>query len=376
MPRTRRGSYHEQQEQQEPLELTPFRQKVNEWLQDVYADTDPKTGYIVKHPKGVYGQKIKGLIQHIYSQSPQVKLILGTRNIRANSLCIYIFHVFKFLSNYVLPPIAALMAAYLYYYSEVPQVVLEEAEDVTNTTETDSSWTIDPVEAGSWTGNGIRSFISVPFQFVTATIDRTFHVSEAMSSVHTTGTRLFYTPFVGIGVYIITHLLLHCFLNVQILLSKQWTLWNYQDLFLKETEQAIERAVVGIAKPQLIYFFEQYLTNSSKSTELVPYNRKTLEHIYHTYKDDVDLLRLTILERIFAQIRAISLGELLMYGRVSDTYLKGIHMLIRHADEELSTILFQLNQDINKFPQDVRQQLYATGSVAYQQMAQIANRLM
>jgi hypothetical protein len=156
------------------------------------------------------------------------------------------------------------------------------------------------------------------------------------------------------------------------LLSKQWALWNYQDLFLKETEQAVERAIIGIAKPQLIYFFEQYLTNSSNSTELVPLNRKTLEQIYHTYKDDVNLLRLTVLERICTQIRSISLGELLALGQISETYLKGIHMLIRHADEELSALLFQLNQDINKFPADVRQ----TSSIAYQQMAQIANRLM
>ena len=368
MPRTRRGSYPGQQEQQEQqtLNLVPFRQKVNEWLQDVYTDTDPTTGYLVKNPQGVYGQKMKGLVQHIYGQSPQVKLILGTRNIRANSVCLYCYHIFKFLSNYVLPPVAALVAAYLYYYSELPEFIPEELEP-TNTTAT--SWS---VEAGTWTGNGLRTFLSVPIEFMTTTIDRTLHISEAMSSIHTTGTRLFYTPFVGIGVYIITHLLLHCFLNVQMLLSKQWALWNYQDLFLKETEQAVERAIIGIAKPQLIYFFEQYLTNSSNSTELVPLNRKTLEQIYHTYKDDVNLLRLTVLERICTQIRSISLGELLALGQISETYLKGIHMLIRHADEELSALLFQLNQDINKFPADVRQ----TSSIAYQQMAQIANRLM
>jgi hypothetical protein len=258
--------------------------------------------------------------------------------------------------------VAALVAAYLYYYSEVPAFVLEETP--TNTTATDWS-----VEAGTWTGNGIRTFLSVPIQFITTTIDRTLHVSEVMSSAHTTGTRLFYTPFVGIGVYIITHLLLHCFLNVQMLLSKQWALWNYQDLFLQETEQAVERAVIGIAKPQLIYYFEQYLANSSNSTELVPSNRKTLEQIYHTYKDDVNLLRFTILEQTFQQIRAIPLADLLVLGRISETYLKGIHMLIRHADEDLSALLFQLNQDINRFPAEVQRQLYATG-------AQLANRLM
>ena len=376
MPRRRRGSSHQEQEQEQdqpPLELSAFRETINTWLHDVYEDTDPTTGYLVKRPSGTYGQTIKGLIQYIYEQSPQVKLILGTRTIQANSVCLYLFHIFKFLSNYVLPPIAALIAAYLYYYSESP-ILVPDAPIAMNTTDTE--WHLDPVEAGTWTANGIRTFLSVPLQFLTTTIDRTFHVSEAVSAVQSTGTRLFYTPFVGIGVYIITHLLLHCFLNVQMLLSKQWALWNYQDLFLKETEQAIERAIIGIAKPQLIYLFEQYLTNSSKSTELVPYHRKSLEHLYHTYKDDVDLLRLTILEQISMQIRAIPLAELLVLGRISETYLKGIHMLIRHADEELSSVLFQLNQDINKFPSDVRQQMAATGSAAYHRIAQIANRLI
>jgi hypothetical protein len=187
----------------------------------------------------------------------------------------------------VIPPVAAILAAYFYYYSEaapvfVPEVVDMDDTNTTNTTDTDAEWNIDPVAAGTWTGNSLRTLLSVPLQFIAATVDRTLHMSEAVDSVQITTSRLFYTPLVGIGIYIMTHLLLQCFLNVQMLFSKQWILWNYQDLFLKETEQAIERSVTDMVKPQLIYALEQYLVNSSESKELVVSNRRSLEHIYHT----------------------------------------------------------------------------------------------
>jgi len=374
MPRRRHSPHPQQQQQQQPLELTEFRGKVNEWLRDIYSDIDQKTAYLVKDPKGVYGQKVKGLIQHIYLQSPQVKFILGSRTIRANSVCLYIFHVFKFLSNYVIPPVAAVLAAYFYYYSEaapvfVPEVVDMDDTNTTNTTDTDAEWNIDPVAAGTWTGNSLRTLLSVPLQFIAATVDRTLHMSEAVDSVQITTSRLFYTPLVGIGIYIMTHLLLQCFLNVQMLFSKQWILWNYQDLFLKETEQAIERSVTDMVKPQLIYALEQYLVNSSESKELVVSNRKSLEHIYHTYKDDVELLRLTLLEQACIAIRTVPLAQHLVNGQISEQYLKGIHMLIRHADEDLSVIMFQLNQEISRFPTDLRQ-------VGWNAWNQIAHRLI
>uniref|UniRef100_A0A6C0K5Q6 Uncharacterized protein n=1 Tax=viral metagenome TaxID=1070528 RepID=A0A6C0K5Q6_9ZZZZ len=361
MTRTRRGSYskrqqeqqeqQEQQGQQEHLDLIPFRKKVNEWLRDVYIDTDSTTGYLVKKPGGFYGRKAKALVQQIYSMSPQVKLILGTRSIRTNSACLYLFYIVKFLSNYVIPPLAAFLAAYFYYFSDVP-IQQQESVTETSTLNTTDTWTLDPVAAGTWTGNGIRTFLSVPLQFLGSTLDRTLHLSEVVDSVQITGSRLFYTPFVGLTTYILTHLALQCILNLQMLLSKQWALWNYQDLFLKETSEAIERSVTGYLKPNLIYTFEQYLIHSSKVGNL---QDQILEHLLYTYRDDLDLLRETILEQLANAIRAIPLAEHLVQGKIGDQYLKGIHVLIRHADEDLSALLLQLNQEIHRFPGDMRQ---------------------
>jgi len=359
MPRTRRGSYPGQQEQQEQQEqqsfdLVPFRQKVNEWLHDVYTDTDARTGYLTQYPSGFYGRKAKALVQQIYHTSPQVKLILGTRSIRANSICLYFFYIFKFLSHYVIPPLAAFLAAYLYYFSEsmTPQIPVHSM----NTTAT---WAL---EAGTWTGNNIRTLLSVPFQFLATTLDRTLHVTEAVDSVQITGSRLFYTPFVALTTYSLTYLGLQCILNLQMLLSKQWTLWNYQDLFLKETSEAIERSVTGYLKPQLIYTFEQYLVHSSENQN----QNQSLEHLLYTYKDDLDLLRETLMERLLSAIRAIPLAEHLVQGKISEQYVKGIHVLIRHADDDLSALLFQLNQEIHQFPGNMRQ-------MAHQQLTYLRN---
>jgi hypothetical protein len=375
MSRRRRGSQDEQPEKQ-PLELAKFRGKINTWLHDLYADIDPKTGYVVPYPKGFYGQKVKALTQQVYKLSPQVKLILGTRNIRATSIWIYLLHIFQFLSDYVIPPLLAFFAAYTYYFAEVPAYTVQYSPvNATNATNS-SSWNIDPVAAGTWMGGSIRTLLSVPLQFITTTVDRTFHVSEAATSVHTTGSRLFYTPFVGIGVYVITHLVLKCILNMHRLLSKQWTLWNYQDLFLKETEQAIERAITDTMKPYLIHAFEQYLINSSESDSLVVQDRNTLLHIYQTFRDDIDLLRESIFEQVMITLRTKTFSELLVQGRINKEYMKGIHMLIRYADEELSSIMFQLNQDIHRIPSHIQQQLVNTGTTALNTIQYAAGRLM
>ena len=347
MPRTRRRSYsgqeqEQQQEQQQALDLVPFRQKVNEWLHDVYVDTDSKTGALVQQPTGFYGRKARALVQQIYSSSPQVKLILGTRSIRSNYACLYLFYIFKFLSNYVIPPLAAFLAAYIYYFAEVST----QAIPVSTPVNTTGAWAL---AAGTWTGNGLRTLLSVPFQFLSTALDRTLHVTEAVDSVHVTGSRLFYTPFVALTAYSLTYLTLQCLLNLQMLLSKQWTLWNYQDLFLKETSEAVERSVTGYLKSHLIYTFEQYLINSSESQS------QFLEPLLHTYRDDLDLLRETLMERLLHAIRLIPLAEHLVQGKISEQYVKGIHVLIRHADEDLSALLLQLNQEIHRFPGEVRQ---------------------
>jgi len=350
MPRTRRRSYsgqeQEQEQQQQTLDLVSFRQKVNEWLHDVYADTDSKTGVLVQQPTGFYGQKARALVQQIYSSSPQVKLILGTRSIRSNYACLYLFYIFKFLSHYVIPPLAAFLAAYVYYFAEVSTQTIPMAPTSVNTTGT---WALDPVAAGTWTGNGLRTLLSVPFQFLSTALDRTLHVTEAVDSVHVTGSRLFYTPFVALTAYSLTYLTLQCLLNLQMLLSKQWTLWSYQDLFLKETSEAVERSVTGYLKAHLLYTFEQYLINSSEP------QRQFLEPLLYTYRDDWDLLRETLMERLLSAIRLIPLAEHLVQGKISEQYVKGIHVLIRHADEDLSALLLQLNQEIHRFPGEVRQ---------------------
>jgi len=375
MSRRRRGS---QDEQKPALELTKFREKINAWLHDLYADIDVKSGYIVPYPKGFYGQKVRALVQQIYTLSPQVKLILGTRNIRATSIWIYLVHIVRFLSDYVIPPLLAFFAAYTYYFAEAPAYTVYSPINITNTanTSTTSAWNLDPVAAGTWMGTGLRTLLSVPLQFITTTVDRALHMSEAATSIHTTGSRLFYTPFVGIGVYVITHPVLKCILNMHMLLSKQWTLWNYQDLFLKETEQAIERAITETLKPHLIHAFEQYLINSSESDALVVQDRNTLLHIYHTFCDDIDLLRESIFEQVINPLRTKTFSELLVQGRINKEYMKGIHMLIRYADEELSTVMFHLNQEIHRIPSHVQQQLTNTGTTALNTIQHAAGRLM
>jgi hypothetical protein len=61
-------------------------------------------------------------------------------------------------------------------------------------------------------------------------------------------------------------------------------------------------------------------------------------------------IRMAILDRLSHEIKLYPFADLMTRGNVSQEYLKGVHMLIRHADNSLSTTMFNLNRDIINIP--------------------------
>jgi hypothetical protein len=139
--------------------------------------------------------------------------------------------------------------------------------------------------------------------------------------------------------------------------SAQWTLWAYQNLFLKETEEAIERAITGLVRPFLVKYYERLLFDSSESQLVKHKSKASLESLYLTYNNDMELMRDTLYEHAFETIRKITFAEMLVLGNVSKQYLEGIRVLIRHSDEELSSIMFQLNQELSRIPLNLQRQI-------------------
>jgi hypothetical protein len=330
---------------------------------DMRTDIHPNTGYIVGSPKGLYGKQIKELTQYICSRSPELNAIKQSRKLKSSTYCLYLFEVFKFLANYVLPLASALCIAYMYYTTDftasLPQTIPESVDpiiDFTNTTPippgststststtttTIGSWIADsiqtipsPSDAGIWLGSTLQWAAATPIQFIGNTLDSAFNLSYFAGKAE----KLFYTPFIGVAVYFSTLFVLRFLINLQTLYSAQITLWNYQELILQETGQVIERAITQIAQPHLLNQYDSIL-KGQMDTNLQLYN------------DNYSLAQLTMIERLSIRIKSIPFHELLKQGGVSPQYMTGIFMLIKHADEELGQIMFRMSQELNQLPQ-------------------------
>jgi hypothetical protein len=360
MPRRRSQTQLARQEQQAQAQAqeqpTPdyseFRNLVNVWFQDILKDMDPKTGYLVKEPQGFYGSRLKQLVHYVVQQSNEVKAIQTQQHIRTSSLCIYIFQIFKFLSEYIMPTLIAFTVAYMYYCSvetsapiEVPYVV------PVNVTET---WYSVAEGAGTFVGDFAYNILSVPVSFATSTVDRVLHVKEGLDFFQSHGYRFIYTLLIGLSVYLLSLLFFKLLLNIQHLVAKQWTLRTAQHLFLKETEDTIERAVTSIVRPFLIKSYEQLLCQTSEGKEKT---RAFVKSMYLTYNSDLAMLRESLFERAEAHVKAIPFSELLLKGQVSKQYLNGLYRLIRDSDQQLSMLLFDLNHEITKIPIDSKRLL-------------------
>jgi len=332
-------------------DYTELRTSVTTWFQDLFTDVDPKTGYLAKQPTGFYGSKVRSLVRYVYEQSPEVKAIRASQEIRASSVCVYVLQVFKFLSEYILPALFSFLSAYLYYTSTEPFTYFVPELNQTSVSNITDSWFPSASEAGAWLGDAVHTTLSVPVSFLANTLDRTLHLQEGASLIQTNSQKLFYTPVIAIGVYIASFVCLKCLLNMNSLLTAQWALWKAQGLFLKETEDAIERAVVGLVRPYLVGYYEQLLFQTQLGQSSL------LQSLCQTYANDLELLKETTYERATAHIKTVPFAELLVLGNISKRYLEGIRLLIRHSDEQLSAVLFQLNQEISRVPESMKRQL-------------------
>lgn len=280
-------------------------------LNNLNQDIDINTGYLVKNPVTQYGKRVKELVNYTCSQSSEFKTITNSRRLRPSPLCTYLLQVFRFLADYVIPVTVALAVSAYYYTSLEPVVEEEEVSPPAN----EDTWVDSAAIAGDWTGETIRYALSIPLSFVTSTIDGSLHISRGLHSLRQSAESIVYTPLLFVGVYCATLVLVRFLLNLYTLLSAERSLWNYQELILQETAQVVERAVTSLLRPELL-----------KGGTANP----------------------LLLETLVTRIKSKPLPELLVLGHVSSQYTDGLHMLIRHADEELSTAMFRLTNELHK----------------------------
>jgi len=159
-------------------------------------------------------------------------------------------------------------------------------------------------------------------------------------------------PFLFIAVYGVTKLLGRLLIHMSTLCSAHNRVWFLQNLLIKETEEALERAIVGRVKPFLMLEYEKLL------------NRPDYKGLY---MNNLPIVQLNLAEQVSAEIKSTPFAELVKEGQLSALYAQTIHGLIRHADDGLSNTLFEFHEEIHRIPdriQGIGNQVYGRGRQA------------
>jgi len=369
--------------------MTIVQKTAHEWMTDLYEDTNNKDGYIVNLPKGLYGKKVKELVNYFSQQSVELKAIRDSRRTKPNVIFQYVFYIFQFLSEYVFPIAFAVLASYMYYSQEAshqhpppvftpspPPRSFEPSPKPTVTFDVFLSWMPSAADAGKWLGSNIRTVLSVPVSFVVNTLDRGLHVQEVVQTIQTNGSKFVLIPLLFITVYIITKLVCRLLVHIQTLCASQRRVWNLQQIIIQETEEALERGITGIMRPFLLNNFEDILTVSvSSSIELVAPKNSTIMHMVRTYQGNLPLMRMNLIDRIATAVKQMPFAELVKRGGLSPSYNQALRQLVRHADDELSNTMFTFHEEIHKVSDSIQTQLVGMGQYATRSATRVANTL-
>jgi len=362
--------------------MSTLEQTTYTWMKDLHSDTNPKTGYLVEAPKGAYGKKVKELVNYFSGQSVELKAIRHSRKIKPNACCLYGFYIFQFLSEYVFPIAFAVLASYFYYAWTPPEIVDDPPSfpSIENTTEIKTgwfSWIPNSDVAGQWVGSTVRSIVSIPLSFVVNVVDRGLHATEAMEAVQVTGTKLILLPLLFVAVYFLTKIVGRVLVHLQSLCASQRRVWDLQELLIRETEEALERAITGLCKPFLLKTYEEFLTLpcTAQSQQIVPTNQ-AITTLTRVYQHNYPLLQINLHDRLATEIKQIPFPELVRRGGLSQSYTQILHQLVRYADEELSSTLFTFHEEIHKVPTAIQSRFVDATQSVVQGTSRLASSAM
>jgi hypothetical protein len=353
----------------------------HEWMNDLHSDINQKTGYLYTSPRGIYGKKIKELVNYFSNQSVELKAIRHSRRMKPNIILEYLFYIFNFLSEYVFPMAFAVLASYVYYFS-APKTNITVAPPVFSTPPPETSswydWIPSSAEAGQWLGTNIRTVFSIPVSFVANAVDRGIHVQEIVETIQSSGSKLVLTPILFVLVYVLTKIVCRIIIHLRTLCVAQRRVWDIQEIIIQETDEALERGVTSIVRPVLIKQYEELMClppslQGQTSTKLVKANTTTA--MIQSYEGNFPLLRMNIFETLTTNIKRMSFAEVLKRGGLSQTYNQAIHSLIRHADDELSNTMFQFHEEINKVPDAIQSRVMEFGKTTLEGVGKVANTM-
>lgn len=312
----------------------------HQWFEDMNRDMDMNTGYLIKNPLGTYGKRVKELVNHALSQSSEVKAIQNSRKAKPHPFMIYTFQVCKFLAEYVLPIVIAALISYTYYTASETKEPQPKTFKYRPTTPLNSA-----IETGGFLGEFAHGLISVPVGIILGFMDKGLRISEIGDYMVRSRNTIVYTPILFVMVYFMTLFVFRFILNLYTIWRSEKTLWAYQEVVLLETERTLERGITRLLRAQLLDQYHTYMNSTGNSQIAVQ-----MRELKTKFSGREEGIRMAILDRLSHEIKLYPFADLMTRGNVSQEYLKGVHMLIRHADNSLSTTMFNLNRDIINIP--------------------------
>jgi hypothetical protein len=317
-------------------------------MEDMNKDIDINTGYLVKQPQGVFGRRVKELINHTMSQSSEVKAILNSRKAKPHPFTIYAFYICKFLAEYVVPVILAGSISYMYYKgSQIEPIHAQQPPPKLFKFRPSTSFD-SAIYTGNFLGEFAHGILSVPVGLILGFVERGLRISEIGHYMVNSRNTFIYTPILFVLVYFMTLFLFRFLLNLYKIWRVEKTLWSYQEIVLQETEHTLERAITGLMRPHLLDYFHAYMNTQPENPITIHVRELKIE-----FMGQDEGIRMSILDSLSHKIKMISFADLMCQGNVSSEYLDGVHKLIRLADEDLSITMFRLNREITNIPGSV-----------------------
>jgi hypothetical protein len=204
------------------------------------------------------------------------------------------------------------------------------------------------IHTGGFLGDFAHGILSVPVGLILGFVERGLRISEIGHYMVNSRNTFIYTPILFVLVYFMTLFLFRFLLNLYRIWRMEKTLWSYQEIVLQETDHTLERAITGLMRPHLLDYFHAYMNTQPENPITVH-----IRDLKTQYAGQEEGIRMSILDILSHKIKMITFPDLMCQGHVSPEYLDGVHKLIRHADESLSTTMFNLYREIAAVPGSV-----------------------
>jgi hypothetical protein len=304
-----------------------FRSVVARWVEDCYQ------------PVGYYSKRIGECTTAILARSRELTALQNSRTFRGNAAVHYLLRVLGIVLQQVLPPAAALGGGWVAFWGLQQNAAIAAAAAAAAETDTSAA------AAGTWTGDMLHTVLTSTYQFGTTLLDHTFALKENSWLLQQTVLQTVVPLLSAVCCYWGAWFLVGFLQNLFILVSKEQLLLHMQQTFLQESRALVERGLTQSLRPRLLRAFHSLLSDCAAAANSSAAAQR-IDHLIHTYSLNYVLLRHSIYDELFEDIKGLELSQLMAGNRATSEYFQGLFYLMRNTELDVAQSLFDFYQEI------------------------------